>query len=142
MYDTLRRLPRGNVMEVPLGIRDGSGEHGKLDGWALYYQTVHGQPQMGGFVARLSSRLRASYESDPIVGPILNLSEGSPVGSSPMPCRDSLVCSVRYVVINRATASSELQAFVDEAFSLKIIERSQDRTLYAADRVKSCSCAR
>ena len=55
-------MPRGTVLEVPLGIRDGSGERGKLDPWLSYYQTVHGQPEMGGFVARLSNRIRASYE--------------------------------------------------------------------------------
>ena len=140
VYHTLGLMPPGTVLEVPLGIRDGSGEQGRLDPWVAYYQTVHGQPEMGGFVARLSERIRASYETDPIIAPILEMSGGSPLRRRTA-CRDSVACSVRYVVINHAAASPELQTFVHEAFSLRFIEESDDRTLYAVERLGTCTCS-
>jgi hypothetical protein len=141
VYHTLGLMPRGTVLEVPLGIRDGSGEQGRLDPWLSYYQTVHGQAEMGGFVARLSNRIRASYENDPIIAPILEMSGGSPLGRR-IECRDSLACSVRYVVINRAAAPPELQTFVHDAFSLTLVDESDGRTLYTVDRLGACACSR
>ena len=141
VYHTLGRLPRGTVLEVPLGIRDGSGEQGRLDPWLSYYQTVHGQPEMGGFVARLSSRIRASYDNDPIIAPILEMSGGSPINRRAA-CRDSLACAVRYVVVNRAAASPELQTFVRDAFSLTLVDESDGRALYTVERLGTCACSR
>ena len=54
IYETLRdRRERGAVCELPLGIRDGFGEHGSFDDRVLFYQTIHRRPLVGGFVARL-----------------------------------------------------------------------------------------
>jgi hypothetical protein len=141
VYYRLGQMPRGTVLEVPLGIRDGSGEQGTLDPWLAYYQTVHGQPEVGGFVARLSNRIRASYENDPVIAPILEMSGGSPLRRR-SGCRDSLACSVRYVVINRAATSPELQTFVRDAFSLTLVDESDGRTLYTVERLGTCSCSR
>jgi hypothetical protein len=140
LYHALRQLPEGTLLEIPLGIRDGSGERGRMDPWALYYQTIHGHPVMGGFVARLAPRIRATYESDAIVGPILLMSEGSAKNANGGECRDSLVCPVRYVVVNHVTASPDLEAFIHDTFSLRLIEHSDDRTLYSVDRLRSCLC--
>jgi hypothetical protein len=140
VYRTLAQLPRGVVLEAPLGIRDGSGEQGQIDPWIPYYQTVHGHDEMGGFVARLSNRLRTSYVSDPIIGPILEMSENRDRAKRQEICRDSLACSVRYLVV-RKTASPALQDFLRGVFMFSIIEQSDDRTLYRVDGMLSCSCA-
>lgn len=140
IYDTLKTLPPGVVLEIPVGIQDGFAERGRIDHRVLFYQTIHGHPQMGGLVSRLSSRIKTAYESDPIVGPLLDLSEGVPVKEPTGTC--SLACAVRYVVVNEADASEELKAFVTKSFSLRLVERSDSRSLYAVDGLLACSCSR
>jgi hypothetical protein len=131
IYDTLSRQPPGVVLEIPLGVRDGFGHRGALDHRVLYYQTIHGHPQMGGFVARLSGRVKSAYETDPVVGPLLDLSEGKSVSVSTAASTCVLTCDVRYVVIDESTASRELQAFAVRSFSLQPIGRSGPRALYS-----------
>ena len=124
------------MLEIPLGVRDGFGLRGALDHRVLFYQTIHEHPQMGGFVARLSSRIKTAYDADPIIGPILDLSEGrtpAPPGSDAPPAACLLTCDVRYVVIDEAEASDELEAFVAKVFSLRLLARSGPRALYAVD---------
>ena len=160
LYAVLREQPPGTVLEVPLGWRDGFGHRGDLDHRVLLYQTLHEHPLMGGFVARLSGRIKRAYDADPVLGPILDLSEGrspapslstgvgappprrasadaAPPGASlpqalPLPaCR--LTCEVRYVVVDEERASSDLRAFAAKAFSLRLLERSASRALYVVE---------
>jgi len=130
LYLTLQRLPDGVVLEVPIGIRDGFGERGKLDHMTLYSQTIHGQRMVGGFVARLSPRIKNAYESDPVFRPLLDLSEGRLVEAPAASCQDSLACSVSYLVVNESAASPELLKFVNDTFEMTPIERGDRRTLY------------
>ena len=142
LYTTLRTLPPGIVLEVPLGVRDGFGSRGDLDHRVLFYQMVHEHPQMGGFVARLSKRTASAYESDPIVGSILDLSEHLPATRTVEagPCRASLACSVRYVIVDSAAASSDLDTFVKQSFSLRLLEQDGARSLSIVDSVTGCGC--
>ncbi len=140
VYETLRTLPPGNVLEVPFGIRDGFGERGSLDHRSLFYQTAHGHNEMGGFVARLSPKTEASFESDPVMGPILRLSAHADPGSA-APCRSSLVCATKYVVIDQGAASAELQAFVSGVFAMDPVASADGVTLYSVRHVPACACA-
>ena len=81
--EALRGMPRGVVLELPFGIRDGFGEVGRPNHRALYFQTLHGHPMAGGFVARLAPQTRDAYRSDPIFGPLLTLSAGEVDESRP-----------------------------------------------------------
>ena len=140
LYETLKWLPRGVVLDVPMGIRDGFGERGKLDHMALFYQTIHGQPMVGGFVARLSRRIKTGYESDPVFRSLLDLSEGRPPEAGSASCRDSLACAVRYLVINEAQASQDLVKFVHDTFDMTPVEREENRTLFAVKGLRGCAC--
>jgi hypothetical protein len=144
LYASVRHMPLGIVLEVPLGIADGIAARGRFDYRGLYYQTLHEHPQMGGAVSRMSPRTRKAFESDPIVGPLLDLSEGiTPpfdAGSQP-PCRNSLACGVGYVVINETAASDALQAFVMKSFRLRPLTHEAGHTLYQVDNMAACECA-
>ena len=139
LYLTLQRLPDGVVLDVPMGIRDGFGERGKLDHMALYDQTIHGQRMVGGFVARLGPRIKNAYEADPVFRPLLDLSEGKPVEAPSAGCRDSLACAVRYVVINES-ATPDLVKFVNDRFEMTLVERGDHRTLYEVTQLRGCVC--
>jgi hypothetical protein len=140
VYRTLAQQPPGAVLEVPFGIRDGSGELGRFDPWRPYYQTDHGHAEVGGFVARLPEQVKTAHLSDPILGPILRMSELTPIDPDQIVCRQSLACAVRYVVIDDASAPPRLRQFVRSVFGLRLVERIDEKSLFAVDRLDRCSC--
>ena len=139
VYDALRAVPDpGIICELPLGLRDGFGESGRLDGRVLAYQTVHGRPLTGGFVARLSPRIRAAYQDDPILGPLLRLSGGTAIGAERPLDRHTAgsllrAHGIRHVILNHATAPPDLVAYVRATLPLRSVAADGERTLYAID---------
>jgi hypothetical protein len=141
LYDALRDRPEhGTVCELPLGARDGFGELGTLDHRVLFYQTIHGRPIVGGFVARLPPSVLDAYRADPLISALLRLS--APTGDSglsvPTPDRQSAAAilrrdGIRFVVLNRATASPALLDYVVHDLPLTLIEEDGERSLYVAD---------
>lgn len=107
MYERLALMPAGAVLELPMGIRDGYGEHGALDHRTLFHQSIHGKPIVGGFVARMSESLARRHLESPLFGPLLILSRGE----APAPGAIDLLRrdghrllnehTVRYVVLSR-----------------------------------------
>lgn len=138
LYDVLRARPeRGSVCELPFGVRDGFGEIGALDDRVLYYQTIHGRPIVGGFVARLPPSVLAAYGADPLVAGLLRLSNptADSHAAAPLPDRESAAAllrqdGIRFVVLNRATASSALIDYVVHSLPLTRIEDEGQRSLY------------
>jgi len=143
LYASMKAMPPGIVLEIPLGIADGITARGAVDYRVLFHQTLHEHPQMGGAISRMSPRTRAAFDADPIVGPILDLSEGRAPNhdtSPEQPCRISLACGVRYVVVAERAASDALRAFVTTSFSLQPLAREDGRTLYLVENIRSCEC--
>lgn len=127
---TLAALPDGIVLPVPLGIRDGFGETGRLAHAELYYQTLHGHPLAGGFVARLSPRITQAYETDAVFGPLLAASGDRPgPPMRPAASRETLACGVRYVVW-RDGASPAARALVASVFRLRPIASAGGAALH------------
>jgi hypothetical protein len=139
IYDVLaqQRGP-GDVCELPMGLRDGFGEVGRFDSRILLYQTIHGRPITGGFVARLAPRIVNAYTSDPVFGTLLRLSEGKPIGAEHPPdaaaAADALLAfNVRYVVVNRATAPTDLLTYL-QTLPLRMLAEDDHRSLYEIAR--------
>jgi hypothetical protein len=138
IYETLRDRPeRGSVCELPLGIRDGFGEHGSFDDRVLFYQTIHGRRLAGGFVARLPQAVTTAYEDDPLLAGLLRLSErqGAVGASRPPPDRQLAAERLReigiaFVVLNRRTASPSLAGYVERVLPLTRIAEDGERSLY------------
>lgn len=126
LYEALRSLPPGPVLDLPLGLRDGFGERGQLDHRALFYQTLHQHPLAGGFVARLSPRIQRAYEEDPILGPLL--------AGGVMKPGQSLACAFRYVIVPKATTPAT-RDLLNRAFQLERLDGDDLRDLY---RVTAC----
>lgn len=135
LYDELRKRPeQGAVCELPLGVRDGFGERGRLDGMALYYQTIHQRPLVGGFVARLAPSVTSAYERDPLLSVLVSLSspESEPVRS--LPDRELAVSrlradGIRFIVLDRAKASPQLVDYV-RTLQVELVTDDRDRDLY------------
>jgi hypothetical protein len=136
IYDALARANgSGAVCELPMGLRDGFGETGRLDMRVLYYQTLHGRPITGGFVARLDPRVIAAYQIDPVLGVLLRLSAGAPLASQQtLPASlagESLrLQGIRFVVVNHTTAPPDLVRYVESGLPLRAVRQEGERTLY------------
>ena len=124
------------MIELPLGLRDGFGEQGALDHRTLYYQSIHGKPQAGGFVARLPASVMAVYRESPFLGALLDLSDEITVPvetlvvareSGQAFCRSR---GFRYVVLNTETASTPLREFVRALPWLRLDRTEGGRELY------------
>ena len=116
----------GAVCEVPFGIGDGLTEGvGSQERRVLYYATIHGHPLVGGYIGRMPPGVAEAYERMPVVGNLLRLSSGRPAvadAAGPQPCR--------YLVVDRETASPELQAYVQTALRLDLLAASDGHDLY------------
>jgi hypothetical protein len=141
IYETLRDRPeRGAVCELPLGLRDGFGERGSFDTRAFFYQTIHQRPLVGGYISRLPRAVVAAYESDPLLAGLLRLSErDDPDAARPLPGRERAADrlrenGIRFVVLNRRTASPALARYVERVLPLTLIAQEGDRSLYLVSR--------
>jgi hypothetical protein len=137
IYSSLSSLEPGALLEVPLGVRDGFGELGRLDHEALFHQTAHQRPMFGGFVARLSPRLRARYATEPILSSLLKLSSGESISPAAID-RDKAVSAARLrewevsvIVVRKEGASPELIRYVRDVLGARPIAQDETRELYA-----------
>ncbi len=144
IYATLRAQPPGAVLELPLGIRDGFGEQGHLDHRVLFYQTLHEHSIAGGFIARLSPRLRQAYDADPLFGPLL--SQKQPHSQQPPPASSAhppanVSCAIRYVVMPRDLPAATRELMNSAAQLERIAAPADDaRELYRITGWKGTYC--
>jgi hypothetical protein len=93
----------GSLLELPVGIQDSSGETGRFDLRSLVWQMTHEDPIVGGYVSRLSPRIRSAYQDSPTFSLLLALSTAD--AREPIPLPDDLSRAlfaegVRFVVVN------------------------------------------
>ncbi len=138
VYQQLAREPgEGAVLEIPLGLRDGFGEHGSFDPEVMYFQTVHGRPIVGGFAARVPRRVFETDERLPVISTLLRLSAGEPVspsqiGADRLDAPETLrTLDIAYVVVRRDRCSDALLRYVAAVLPLRPIAEDESRTLYA-----------
>jgi hypothetical protein len=131
--DTLRRSD-GRVLELPVGLRDGLGEIGRFDHRALVFQMRHGRPLAGGFVARLSPRIRSAYDANPAFRSLLRLS-GDPEASGMRIDESQDFASglrelgITHVVVNTDAFSTPIHSLL-EAGGLRRVLVDGHRELY------------
>ncbi|HEV2984007.1 MAG TPA: hypothetical protein VGX46_06450 [Vicinamibacterales bacterium] len=111
VYDALAAAGPGAVCEAPFGIGDGlSVGVGSQDRRVLYYATLHEHPLVGGYSGRMPVGAADRYRRTPVVGPLLQLSDGAPLGSSTDATASGSPC--RYIVVHRAAASAAMAEYV------------------------------
>jgi hypothetical protein len=139
IYLTLRDRPeRGAVAELPIGIRDGFGEISPVDHRMLTCQTIHERPLVGGVVARLPPSVVPAYLSDPVIAEWLRLSsarlrfDSRQEHLTPDATMARLAADhIAFIMINRRTASSELQRYVEHSLPVEPIAQDDELSLYA-----------
>jgi hypothetical protein len=126
----------GAVLPIPFGVSDGFGDTGLFEHDALYQQTNHGHPLVGGFLGRLPAGVRPWYGSHEPYATLLSLSAGH--ANAAAPSCESIAnglrdAHVRYVVVYRNDLTTELATFVSTRMPITSIAEDELRTLYEVD---------
>jgi hypothetical protein len=116
----------GIVLEIPAGLRDGLSETGYVDHRALWFQTIHGRPIVGGFTARLSERVRRAYGADATLMALMRQREPE---IPPDLVRRLAPYGIRFVILNRDKTSRELRDALQRS-DLVLVTADGDRELY------------
>jgi hypothetical protein len=129
-------LARGRdaaVVELPAGLRDGFGEVGRMDHRALVHQMTHQRPLVGGFVARLSPRLRHALLDMAELSALLKFSSGDlSEGDLPDDLGGKLAAAgITHVVVNTDLMPGATRATL-ESRGLRLIAVEGTRELYLA----------
>jgi hypothetical protein len=121
--------PRGIVVELPFGIRDGLGTMGHFDHRALIHQTVHGQPIAGGAVARLPAWVKRAYAEHPAFASLMSW----PIEELPENlAADLRATGVRYLLVNRDALVGDVGVLLRQR-GLRLLITDGARELYAVD---------
>jgi hypothetical protein len=129
------------VLELPVGVRDGTSSVGDFTARSQFFQTVHGKPLVGGYLSRVSRRRIKEMRQDPMLDALVTLSEGGRLDASrerqlidrgPDFLRRTRVGSV---VIDARRTSPQLRDFAVRALHLQRIDGEGALDLYvpAAD---------
>ena len=118
-------------------LGDGLGALTPFDGRVLVCQTIHGRPLVGGVLARLPSNVLATYRADPLIAAWLRLSGAAanavPEATLPdgtLAGQRMAVDDIRFVMLNRRTASPQLRDYVERVLPVAILAQDQERTLF------------
>jgi hypothetical protein len=125
----------GSVAELPLGLRDGLGESGRLDHRALAHQIWHERPLAGGFVARLPSSVKERYLASSVLKDLVDISTPAKQGGrlSEDARREAVSLGITFVIVNRDTFVGQRLRQADlEHAGFVLLRTAGTRELYAA----------
>jgi hypothetical protein len=128
--------PRVRVLELPVGLRDGTSSIGNFSARTQYFQTAHGKAIIGGYLSRVSPRRRLSASRTPVLSALFTLSEGRALSAEQeLASRAGADEFVRrthlgYVVIDESLASPGLIDFAIDLLGLRLVSREGPIALY------------
>jgi hypothetical protein len=138
LYSTIAADQRADVrvLELPVGLRDGTGSVGLFDARAQYVQTRHGKAIIGGYLSRVSPKRRRDARRAPVLNALMLLSEGRRLTpEQDTAARERAGEFVRrtrlgYVVVNEKAASPALAEYAVDLFGLTLLTREGPLALY------------
>jgi hypothetical protein len=137
IYERIAAAPDDvRVLELPIGVRDGTRSVGNFTARSQFFQTMHGKRLIGGYLSRVSKRRLADVRREPMVDALIWLSEQRPLDGSR---RQSLIeagpsfvnrANVGFVVVDRVRTPDALRSFAIDAFRLALIDTDGVFELY------------
>lgn len=126
----------GRVLELPTGIRDGTSSLGNFSASAQFFQTRHNRPLIGGYLSRVSETRKREGRRAPVLRLLFALSEGKAPESAELvtearAARNRFLSRscVRYVVVDKGRASSELRRMAADVLTLQSVHEDGDYEL-------------
>jgi hypothetical protein len=138
LYRTIAADPRPQVrvLELPVGLRDGTSSMGNFSARTQYFQTAHGKGIIGGYLSRVSLQRRKSVSRAPVLSALFTLSEGRDL----TPAQEQAAreragdflqrTRLGYVVVDETHASPELVRFAVDLLGLTLVSREGPLALY------------
>lgn len=137
-YQRVAAQPDGTrMLELPVGIRDGTSSIGSFSALSQFFQTVHGKPLIGGYLSRVSRRRIAEARAEPVLDALIRLSEGGTLDAA----RERDLADrgpefmhrarVGFVVIDTSRASPHLRNVAIRALRLRLADGEYPYELYA-----------
>lgn len=74
IIQTIKSSNANTLLTMPVGVRDGMLEIGKIELNDLYFQTIHGKAILGGEISRIPPKTFDRYLNDPVCKQLLALS--------------------------------------------------------------------
>jgi hypothetical protein len=138
IYELVAADPRRDlrVLELPVGIRDGTSSVGDYSAIAQFYQTAHERALIGGYISRVSEQRKQHYRGLPVLNAMFALGEGRPLTDTMVfqahYAREDFLRMARvgWVVVDRARTSPELRAFAIELLDLVKVAEDDERELF------------
>ena len=138
----------GRLLELPVGIRDGTSSLGDFNASSQYFQTSHRRPLIGGYLSRVSPWRKAENARAPMLRALFALSEGRELSAEGMDAarhsRNAFLrrSCVKFVVVNKHRASTDLQAFAVGALGLTLVHEDATYVLFTPADPPACDPAR
>ena len=132
--------PAATVLELPVGMRDGTSSMGNFSARTQFHQAWHGKRLIGGYVSRISERRKDAARKMPILSAMIALSERQPIDDAQrrraLTRADTFIerTGLRYIVIDVKRCPPELREFADALFSLEWLGEDQGYVLYRVTR--------
>jgi len=124
------------MLELPVGVRDGTSSVGNFTARSQFFQTVHGKPLIGGYLSRVSRRRIDEIRHDPMIDALITLSEGGMlttdrqrtlIEQGPAFMRQA---RIGFVVIDGTRSSPQLREFAVGALRLQRVDGEGAYDLY------------
>jgi hypothetical protein len=124
------------MLELPVGVRDGTSSVGNFTARSQFFQTVHGKPLIGGYLSRVSRRRIDEIRHDPMLDALITLSEG---GTLTEDRRRTLIeqgpefirqTRIGFVVVDGVRSSPQLREFAVRALRLRRVDGEGPYDLY------------
>ncbi|MEQ1907861.1 MAG: hypothetical protein ABMA15_03515 [Vicinamibacterales bacterium] len=136
---------KGHLLELPTGVRDGTSSIGDFNASTAFFQTGHGRPLVGGYLSRVSEWRKQESLNAPMLRALFMLSERAgplpgDVVTAARKTRDAFLARtcVRYVVVDKRRASSDLRAFATDVLGLKSLHEDDRYELLAPTQPPAC----
>jgi hypothetical protein len=127
------------LLELPVGVRDGTSSVGNFTARSQYFQTVHGKPLIGGYLSRVSRKRVAEVRQEPMLDALITLSDGRTLDRA----REGVLINrgaefvrrarLGYVVIDKTRTPSALRDFAIRALKLRQIAAEGSFDLFVPD---------
>ena len=137
IYQHVKDAPSDvRLLELPVGVRDGTSSVGNFTARTQFYQTFHEKPLVGGYLSRVARQRIDAMRSNEMIAALIVLSEGGDISEQ---AKARLIdlgpvwterSKIGFVVIDRARTSDALRAFATGALRLEHVETDGDLELY------------
>ena len=124
------------LLELPVGVRDGTSSVGNFTARSQFFQTVHGKPLIGGYLSRVSRKRIAEVRQDAFIDALITLSEGGTLD----PEREAALVErgpefirrarIGYIVIDDEATSPRLRNFAIRALRLRQVAAEHSFDLF------------